>query len=148
MCNDTDEKGPYNYNTKSKASWYWSRSWGACERLGCKYYVLTDYQRWVFGTFDDNKSHGYVSKIKAFSDEEPSVGQALLYWAEYVPLSSSQKGVWLMVDPLLETSKDSALPRRMFLEWKLYSLITQLDETRPRREERASRVSRRLMRVM
>lgn len=74
--------GPYNYNTKSKASWYWSRSWGACERLGCKYYVLTDYQRWVFGTFDENKSRGYVSKIKAFSDEEPSVGQALLYWAE------------------------------------------------------------------
>jgi len=86
VCKETDEKGPYNYNTKSKASWYWSRSWGACERLGCKYYVLTDYQRWVFGTFDDNKSHGYVSKIKAYSDEEPSVGQALLYWAEYVPL--------------------------------------------------------------
>jgi hypothetical protein len=86
VCSDTDEKGPYNYNTKSKASWYWSRSWGACERLGCKYYVLTDYQRWVFGTFDDDKSHGYVSKIKAFSDEEPSVGQALLYWAEYVSL--------------------------------------------------------------
>jgi len=82
VCSETDEKGPYNYNTKSKASWYWSRSWGACERLGCKYYVLTDYQRWVFGTFDENKSHGYVSEIKAYSDEEPSVGQALLYWAE------------------------------------------------------------------
>lgn len=102
----------------------------------------------MFGTFDDNKSHGYVSKIKAFSDEEPSVGQALLYWAEYVPLSLSQKGVWLMVDPLLETRKDSAQPRRMFLEWKLYSLITQLDEMHPRREGRVKRASRRLMRVM
>jgi hypothetical protein len=55
---------------------------------------------------------------------------------------------WLMIDPLLETRKDSTLPRRMFLEWKLYSLIIQLDEMHPRREERASRASRRLMRVM
>ena len=109
---------------------------------------MTDYQRWVFGTFDDNKSHGYVSKIKAYSDEEPSVGQALLYWAEYVSFSLPSVGVWLMLDPLLETSKDSALPRRMSLEWKLYSPITQLDETRLRREERANPVSRRLMRVM
>ena len=48
---------------------------------------MTDYQRWVFGTFTDDAEHGYVSGIKKFSDEEPSVGQALLYWAEYVPLS-------------------------------------------------------------
>lgn len=74
--------GPYHYNTKSKASWYWSRSWGACERLGCKYYVLTDWQRWVFGAFDEKKEHGWVSSVKSYADTEPSVGQALLYWAE------------------------------------------------------------------
>ena len=135
------QQGPYNYNTKSKASWYWSRSWGACERLGCKYYVLTDYQRWVFGTFDENKSHGFVSKIKAFSDEEPSVGQALLYWAEYVPLYTYHRVVHLlMADPLLETRKGSVLPRRMFLVWKLYSPIIQLGGSHPRKEQRVGRV--------
>jgi hypothetical protein len=43
---------------------------------------LTDYQRWVFGTFDQGKEHGFVSQIKAYEEKSPSVGQALLYWAE------------------------------------------------------------------
>jgi len=99
---------------------------------------LTDYQRWVFGTFDDNKEHGYVSKIKAYSDEEPSVGQALLYWAEYV-LSLLYVKVKLMVDPQLGTRKVSALPRKMSPTWKLYSPIIQLEDSRPRRVERVNR---------
>ena len=48
-------QGKYRYNTKSKASWYWSRSYGASTRLGCQYYVLTDWQRWAFGVFDESR---------------------------------------------------------------------------------------------
>ena len=74
--------GPYNYNIKSKASWYWSRAYGASQRLGTKYWVLTDYQRWVFGKFDDDHSHGWVSPIITYDQTNPSVLQALFYWAE------------------------------------------------------------------
>lgn len=73
--------GKYRYNTKSKASWYWSRQWGASMRLGCQYYVLTDWQRWAFGVFDEERKHGYVSPVWEFGQKEPSVMQALFYWA-------------------------------------------------------------------
>lgn len=77
-------QGKYKYNTKSKASWYWSRSYGASSRLGCQYYVLTDWQRWAFGVFDESREHGYVSPVWEFGAKEPSVMQALFYWARYV----------------------------------------------------------------
>lgn len=74
-------QGTYRYNTKSKASWYWSRSWGATNRLGCQYYVLTDWQRWAFGVFDEKREHGWVSPVYSYSAEEPSIMQMLFYWA-------------------------------------------------------------------
>lgn len=74
-------QGAYRYNTKSKASWYWSRSWGATKRLGCQYYVLTDWQRWAFGVFDDKREHGWVSPVVDYAAEGPSVMQTLFYWA-------------------------------------------------------------------
>lgn len=74
-------QGDYHYNTKSKASWYWSRTWGATKRLQCKYWVLTDWQRWVYGSFDDERQHGYVSPIISSSSENPYALQALLFWA-------------------------------------------------------------------
>ena len=39
----------------------------------------------MFGKFDDKKEHGWVSEIKGYGDKEPSVEQALLYWAKCVP---------------------------------------------------------------
>ncbi|ORX36378.1 hypothetical protein BD324DRAFT_491848 [Kockovaella imperatae] len=72
--------GSYHYDTRSRASWYWSRSWGATKRLGCDYWVLTDWQRWVFGKFDTPKEHGWVSPILNFDSENPSILQALFYW--------------------------------------------------------------------
>lgn len=50
-------------------------------RLGCQYYVLTDWQRWAFGVFDEERKHGYVSPVWEFGQKEPSVMQALFYWA-------------------------------------------------------------------
>lgn len=47
------QQGAYDYNTKSKASWYWSRKFGATKRLGCNYFVFTDYQKWCFGVFTE-----------------------------------------------------------------------------------------------
>jgi len=79
--NTADSKGDYHYNTKSKASWYWSRTWGAATRLNCKYWVLTDWQRWVYGSFDDDKTHGYVSPIISSDSDSPYALQALFYWA-------------------------------------------------------------------
>jgi len=73
--------GDYRYNTKSKASWYWSRSYGATKRLGCQHYVLTDWQRWAFGVFDEKRENGWVSDIWKYDQKAPSVMQALFYWA-------------------------------------------------------------------
>ena len=91
-------QGKYKYNTKSKASWYWSRSYGASSRLGCQYYVLTDWQRWAFGVFDESREHGYVSPVWEFGAKEPSVMQALFYWARYValyvPFIGSGRRIW------------------------------------------------------
>ena len=77
---ETDEQGKYHYNTKSKASWYWSRSWGATRRLKCKYYVFTDWNRWVFGLFDDEGKHGWVSPVIPNDSQTPTATQSLLYW--------------------------------------------------------------------
>ncbi|OCF78154.1 hypothetical protein I204_00091 [Kwoniella mangroviensis CBS 8886] len=71
---------PYKYNIKSKASWYWSRSYNAAKRLGCQYYVLTDWQRWTFGYFNEDRTHGWTSPILEYDAEKPSVLQALLFW--------------------------------------------------------------------
>jgi hypothetical protein len=35
--------GKYNYNPKSRASWFWSRQWGGTRRLGVSHFILTDY---------------------------------------------------------------------------------------------------------
>ncbi|KAJ9099813.1 hypothetical protein QFC21_003813 [Naganishia friedmannii] len=76
--------GAYDYNTKSKASWYWSRKYGATKRLGCKYFVLTDYQKWCFGAFTDDHTHANISPVMTFDagkdGKSPSVLEALLYW--------------------------------------------------------------------
>ncbi|WVQ83590.1 hypothetical protein IAT38_005731 [Cryptococcus sp. DSM 104549] len=73
--------GPYKYETRSKASWYWSRNYGAAKRLGCQYYVLTDWQRWVFGYFNKDRTHGWTSPVLHFNEQDPSIGQALFFWA-------------------------------------------------------------------
>ncbi|WVO17987.1 hypothetical protein L204_105685 [Cryptococcus depauperatus] len=73
--------GPYHYDIRSKASWYWSRSWGATKRLGCQYYVLTDWQRWTFGYFNEDGTHGWTSPVMHHHEQDPSVGHALFYWA-------------------------------------------------------------------
>ncbi|WVF66843.1 hypothetical protein IAT40_001585 [Kwoniella sp. CBS 6097] len=73
--------GPYRYDTRSKASWYWSRSYGATRRLGCQYYVLTDWQRWTFGYINPDGTHGYASPILEDDASDPTVLQALIFWA-------------------------------------------------------------------
>ncbi|KAK8861368.1 hypothetical protein IAR55_002187 [Kwoniella newhampshirensis] len=80
---DWDEytvNGRYRYDTRSKASWYWSRSWGAAKRLGCQYYVLTDWQRWTFGYFNKERTHGWTSHVMPFNAQDPSIAQALFFW--------------------------------------------------------------------
>lgn len=74
--------GPYNYNIKSKASWYWSRTWGACKRLDTRWWVLTDWQKWIFGCFNDDMTHGWTSPIITYDSKAPTVLEALLYWVE------------------------------------------------------------------
>jgi hypothetical protein len=74
-------QGPYHYTTQNKASWYWSRTWGATKRLACTHWVLTDWKRWVFGTFNESRTHGFVSPIIPFDAQNPSILQALLYWS-------------------------------------------------------------------
>ncbi|KAJ9116146.1 hypothetical protein QFC20_000826 [Naganishia adeliensis] len=77
--------GAYDYNTKSKASWYWSRKYGATKRLGCNYFVFTDYQKWCFGVFTEGHSHANISPVMSFEagkdGKSPSVLEALLYWS-------------------------------------------------------------------
>ena len=84
LWSTADGKGSYHYETRSKASWYWSRTWGACKRLKCRYWVLTDWQRWVFGTFDEGLEHGWVSPIEPFGTTDPSILQYLFFWAKCV----------------------------------------------------------------
>lgn len=74
--------GPYSYNTKSKASWYWSRMWGACKRLQTKYFVLTDWQHWSFGCFNDDQSHAWISPVLWYNAMSPTINEALFYWAQ------------------------------------------------------------------
>ncbi|KAL7419787.1 hypothetical protein Q5752_005703 [Cryptotrichosporon argae] len=74
--------GPYHYATTSKASWYWSRTWGAARRLDAQYWVLTDWQRWTFGKFDEKREHGWTSPILPYDATDPSVCEALYYWAQ------------------------------------------------------------------
>lgn len=83
--------GPYRYNTNSKASWYWSRTWGACKRLDTRFWVLTDWQNWVFGKFNDDESHGWVSPIFKYDATGPSVLESLFYW---VQTSKGEKGAF------------------------------------------------------
>lgn len=52
----THLQGPYHYNIKSKASWYHSRNYRATKRLGCRYFIFTDYQRWLFGVFSEDRT--------------------------------------------------------------------------------------------
>ena len=80
-------QGPYHYSTKSKASWYWSRTWRAAERLSCQYWILTDWKRWVFGTFDKNGEHGWVSPLLSYDASDPTILQTMLYWSRYVVLN-------------------------------------------------------------
>jgi hypothetical protein len=73
--------GPYKYNTKSKASWYWSRKYGASVRLNTRYFVFTDYQRWAFGVFTEDRKHAQISPVMELDARDPTVLEALLYWA-------------------------------------------------------------------
>jgi len=50
--------------------------------LGCRYWILTDWQRWVYGCFDEERTHGWVSGIMRYDATEPSVLQTLTYWSK------------------------------------------------------------------
>jgi hypothetical protein len=73
-------EGPYTYNTNSKASWYWSRKYGASVRLNTHYFVFTDYQRWAFGVFTEDRKHAQISPVMELDARDPTVLEALLYW--------------------------------------------------------------------
>ncbi|WOO78950.1 uncharacterized protein LOC62_02G002487 [Vanrija pseudolonga] len=74
--------GPFHYNAKSKASWWWSRQWGACKRLNTRWFAITDWKRWTFGCFSDDQTHAWISPIIQYDSRDPTVLQALFYWAQ------------------------------------------------------------------
>ncbi|CED83672.1 hypothetical protein [Phaffia rhodozyma] len=74
--------GTYRYNPKSKASWLWSRQSLGTKRLGIKHFVLTNYNNWVFGVFNEDHTFAAVSPVISASAEDPSVLQALTYWSQ------------------------------------------------------------------
>ncbi|KAH8079933.1 hypothetical protein HD553DRAFT_317964 [Filobasidium floriforme] len=73
-------EGPYHYNIKNKASWYHSRNCKASRRLGCRYFVFTDYQRWLFGVFSEDYSHLNITPILPYTASNPTVLESLVYW--------------------------------------------------------------------
>jgi hypothetical protein len=44
--------------------------------------VLTDWQRWAFGCFNDDGTHAWVSPIMHYNDQGPTILETLFYWAE------------------------------------------------------------------
>ena len=65
----------YDYGWDGYLPWYTSGfGWG----FG--YYSPWNYNRWVFGCFADNHTHGCISPIIKFDSAEPAVLQALLFW--------------------------------------------------------------------
>lgn len=85
-------EGPYHYNINSKPSWYHSRIYKATERFNCRYFVFTDYQRWLFGVFSEDHSHVQITPILSYNSTKPTITQALTYWARSAVESESGNG--------------------------------------------------------
>lgn len=73
-------EGPYVYNIKNKASWYHSRNHKASTRLDTQWFVFSDYQKWLFGVFDEKREHVNITHVLPVTATSPTILEALLYW--------------------------------------------------------------------
>ncbi|KAG9041412.1 hypothetical protein FS837_012309 [Tulasnella sp. UAMH 9824] len=60
----------------------WAQLYDYCHTQRRHYFVLTTYERWVFGVFSLNFTSARVSDIIPYSRTEPTVLECLTYWVQ------------------------------------------------------------------
>ncbi|KAI0798054.1 hypothetical protein C8Q75DRAFT_740501 [Abortiporus biennis] len=58
----------------------WGKVWDLCYRQKCRWFVVTSYWGWVFGTFSDGWTRAYVSPVVSSDNYRPTVLECLVFW--------------------------------------------------------------------
>ncbi|EGN97568.1 hypothetical protein SERLA73DRAFT_161551 [Serpula lacrymans var. lacrymans S7.3] len=66
-----------SYQSKERL---WARIWDICTSKRSPYFILTSYQKWIFGSFSRGWTAAFVSPVYDSSSHNPTIIQALVYW--------------------------------------------------------------------
>ncbi|KAF8198689.1 hypothetical protein K438DRAFT_2016154 [Mycena galopus ATCC 62051] len=58
----------------------WAKIWDTCVTAKTRWFVLTSYNHWVFGTFSEAWTIGFVSDVYCFDACAPSILELLMFW--------------------------------------------------------------------
>ncbi|KDQ51205.1 hypothetical protein JAAARDRAFT_140630 [Jaapia argillacea MUCL 33604] len=54
--------------------------WDVCVQKESSFFVLTNYNEWVFGSFSDNWRQARVTLPKSYNAASPTILECLVYW--------------------------------------------------------------------
>ncbi|KIM85232.1 hypothetical protein PILCRDRAFT_817232 [Piloderma croceum F 1598] len=58
----------------------WGKIWDLCVRQNCPWFVVSTYDRWIFGAFSQGWTAAFVTPIFEWNFQCPTVLAALTYW--------------------------------------------------------------------
>ncbi|EIN07414.1 hypothetical protein PUNSTDRAFT_144900 [Punctularia strigosozonata HHB-11173 SS5] len=75
----------------------WAKLWDTCYRYRSRFFVLSTYEGWVFGSFSIGWTTGFVSPVKTFDVHAPTILHCLIYWLS----SASARGHSRWITPIV-----------------------------------------------
>ncbi|KIY46550.1 hypothetical protein FISHEDRAFT_60314 [Fistulina hepatica ATCC 64428] len=79
----------------------WAKIWDLCASNNCRFFVVNNYNSWVFGAFSDGMHGAFVTNVFRFDSQNPSVLTWLTYW-----LSSAAVLAGSLVIPQVREDED------------------------------------------
>ncbi|EMD30722.1 hypothetical protein CERSUDRAFT_120334 [Gelatoporia subvermispora B] len=69
------------FKTKFRASErLWAKVWDACVAHRSRFFVVTNYNDWVFGAFSERWTRGFVTRVQRYDQDCTTVMEDLVYW--------------------------------------------------------------------
>ncbi|KAI4527845.1 hypothetical protein K523DRAFT_320698 [Schizophyllum commune Tattone D] len=78
----------------------WAKLWDTCVRNNTHWFVLTNYNQWVFGHFSSGWTTAFVSPVFNYDSETPTVMECLTFWLASASQAPSSRAIPKVPEPV------------------------------------------------